>query len=63
MAKLTINDTDYNTDDFTEDQMGLYNQILLARDEMSRAELNFKALEAASSVLAGRIEELSNSDG
>jgi hypothetical protein len=40
----------------------LYNQIMLARDEMARAELNFKALEAASNVIAGRIEELANAE-
>tara|TARA_B110000908_G_scaffold146537_1_gene177577 strand:- start:687 stop:905 length:219 start_codon:yes stop_codon:yes gene_type:complete len=62
MAKLTINDVEYDTDDFTEEQGGLYNQILLARDEMARAELNFKALEATSNAMAGQIEKLSNAE-
>ena len=62
MAKLTINDVEYNTDDFTEEQAGLYNQIMLARDEMARAELTFKALEAASNAIAGSIEKLANAD-
>tara|TARA_R110000744_G_scaffold347082_1_gene452629 strand:+ start:291 stop:500 length:210 start_codon:yes stop_codon:yes gene_type:complete len=60
MPKLTINDVEYDTDDFTGKQIALYNQILLARDEMSRADLTFKALEAASNAMAGQIEELDN---
>lgn len=62
MAKLTINDVEYNTDDFTEEQGGLYNQIMLARDEMARAELTFRSLEAASNSIARRIEELANAE-
>ena len=62
MAKLTINDVEYNTDDFTEEQGVLYNQIMLARDEMARTELTFKALEAASNSIARRIEALANGE-
>lgn len=60
MAKLTINDIEYDTDDFTEEQGVLYNQIMLARDEMARAELTFKALEAATNTIAGQIAKLAN---
>ena len=30
MTMVTINDTEYNTDDFTEDQKVSYNEILFA---------------------------------
>jgi len=62
MAKLTIDDVEYNTDDFTEEQGGVYKQLMLAQDEMARAELNFRALEAASNAMAGRIVELANAE-
>ncbi len=31
MPKLTINDTDYYTEDFNETQTKLYNEVMLAR--------------------------------
>ena len=33
MTMVTINDTEYNTDDFTEDQKVLYNEILFATND------------------------------
>ena len=36
MPKLTINDTDYYTEDFNETQTKLYNEVMLATDQMKR---------------------------
>jgi len=60
MPKLTINDKEYYTDDFNEDQMKLYQEIQVASAEMSRLEYNFKVLENRVNFLAGSIEHASN---
>ena len=57
MPKLTINDTDYYTEDFNETQTKLYNQVMLATDQMKRLEVQFKALEGMTNVLASQIVE------
>jgi len=57
MPKLTINDTDYYTEDFNETQTKLYNQVMLATDQMKRLEVQFKALESMTNVLASQIVE------
>ena len=31
MPKLTINDTEYNTEDFNENQTAMYNEVMIAR--------------------------------
>jgi hypothetical protein len=57
MPKLTINDTEYNTEDFNENQTAMYNEVMIARTEMNRIEYLFKVLEARCNQLAGMIEE------
>ena len=57
MPKLTINDTDYYTEDFNETQTKLYNEAMLATDQMKRLEVQFKALEGMTNVLASQIVE------
>ncbi len=57
MPKLTINDTDYYTEDFNEAQTKLYNEVMLATDQMKRLEVQFKALEGMTNVLASQIIE------
>jgi len=59
MPKLTINDKEYYTDDFNEDQMKLYQEIQIASAEMSRLEYTFKVLENRVNFLAGSIENAS----
>ena len=59
MPKLTINEKEYYTDDFNEDQMKLYQEIQIASAEMSRLEYNFKVLENRVNFLAGSIENAS----
>lgn len=57
MPKLSINDTDYYTEDFNETQTKLYNEVMLATDQMKRLEVQFKALEGMTNVLASQIVE------
>ena len=55
MAKIKINDTDYYTDDFNEDQMKMYNEIQLASSEMDRLAYTHQVLAARRESLAGMI--------
>ncbi len=57
MPKLSINDKEYNTDDFNEAQLKLYNEAVVATDQMRRLEVQHKALEGLSNVLASQIVE------
>jgi hypothetical protein len=57
MPKLSINDIEYNTDDFNEEQLKLYNEAVVATDQMRRLEVQHKALEGLSNVLASQIVE------
>ena len=56
MPTLTINDKEHNTEDFNEDQLAMYNEILIAKQEMNRCEYVYKVLEARCNQLAGMIE-------
>ena len=56
MPKLTINDAEYDTEDFNEEQMAMYNEVMIAKQEMNRCEYVFKVLEARCNQLAGMIE-------
>ena len=60
MPKLTINDVEYNTEDFNEEQIALYNKVMLAQDEMQRLDINFSALQGLSNTLAAQIVEAGN---
>lgn len=59
MAKLTINDTDYYTDDFNEDQMKMYNEVQLASSEIDRMSYLVSVLKARQEMLAGMIVKAS----
>jgi len=56
MPKLTINDKEYDTENFNEDQTAMYNEIMIAKQEMQRCEYVYKVLEARCNQLAGMIE-------
>ena len=55
MAKLTINDTDYYTDDFNEDQMKMYQEVQIASSEIDRMSYLVSVLKARQEMLAGMI--------
>ena len=58
MAKIVINEKDYYTDDFNEDQMKMYQEIGLAREEMSRMNYLMQVLDARCNMLGGMIVEV-----
>lgn len=57
MAKITINEKDYYTDDFNEEQMAMYREVSLAREEMSRMNYLMQVLDARCNLLGGLILE------
>jgi len=58
MPKLSINDKDYYTDDFNEDQMKMYQEINLAREEMARMDYLMRVLDARCNQLGGMIIQI-----
>ena len=59
MPKLTINEKDYYTDDFNEEQMKMYQEINLAREEMGRMNYLMQVLDARCNTLGGMIVQIS----
>ena len=62
MPKLTINDKDFYTDDFNEDQMKMYQEIGLAREEMGRMDYLMRVLDARCNMLGGMIVEIAEQE-
>lgn len=58
MPKLTVNEKDYYTDDFNEEQMSAYNEISAARTEMARMEYLMRVLDDRCNQLAGMIIQI-----
>jgi hypothetical protein len=58
MPKLTINEKDYYTDDFNEEQMKMYSEINLAREEMGRMNYLMQVLDARCNTLGGMIVQI-----
>jgi len=62
VPKLSINDKDYYTDDFNEDQMKMYQEIGLAREEMARMDYLMRVLDARCNMLGGMIVEIAEQE-
>ncbi len=62
MAKLTINDTDYYTDDFNEDQMKMYQEVQIASSEIERMSYLVNVLKARQEMFAGMIVQAAESE-
>jgi len=58
MPKLSINEKDYYTDDFNEDQMKMYTEINLAREEMARMDYLMRVLDARCNQLGSMIVQI-----
>lgn len=46
MTKLTINDKEYDTDNFTEDQLGMLRDIEMAQSEVNRLAYSHQVMDA-----------------
>ena len=62
MPKLSINEKDYYTDDFNEQQMSMYREINVAREEMNRMQYLMQVLDARCNMLGGMIVEIANKE-
>ena len=58
MPKLSINNKEYYTDDFNEEQMSMFREISLAREEMNRMQYLTQVLDARCNMLGGMIVEI-----
>lgn len=55
MPKLTMNNKDYYTDDFNEEQMAIFKELSIAREELARMEYLMRVLDARCTQLGGMI--------
>ena len=62
MAKLIIDDKDYYTDDFNEEQMAMHQEITVAQSEMSRMDYLTKVLHARCNMLGGMIVKIAEQE-
>jgi hypothetical protein len=58
MPKLTINDKDYYTDDFNQEQIKMYQEVSLAQEEMRRMQYLISVLDARCTQLASGIVQI-----
>ena len=58
MAKLTIDEKDYYTDDFNEEQMKMYREISIAREEMGRMDYLMRVLDGRCNQLGAMILQI-----
>jgi hypothetical protein len=57
MAKLTINEKDYYTEDFNKEQEAIYGEIVIAKTEQDRFDYMKQVLELRANQLALLIAE------
>ena len=57
MAKITINEKEYYTDDFNEDQVKAYNEIVFCDGERQRLSYNLQLLNDRVDMLSRVITE------
>ena len=62
MPKLTIDEKDYYTEDFNEEQKKVYAEIQAASSEISRMDYVMQVLQARTSFLAGQIVDLADKE-
>jgi hypothetical protein len=58
MPKISINDKDYYTDDFNEDQLKMYNELTLAKAEVNRLDYLKSVLEGRMNLVAAQIQAI-----
>ena len=59
---MTINDKDYYTDDFNEEQMAMHQEITVAQSEMNRMGYLTRVLQARCNTLGGMIVEIAEQE-
>jgi len=63
MTKLTIDEKEYETDDFTEEQVNLYNEVIYVNGQIRQKDYLIKILDARKAFLVKELSDsLSNAD-
>ena len=60
MATITINEVEYNTEEFNEEQTQIFQEIQIASAEIDRITYTARVLDARRQQLAGLIEQIAN---
>jgi hypothetical protein len=63
MTMVTINDTEYNTDDFTEDQKLSYNEILFATNLVNNLNYQLQCVKTMQATVVNRLTNSLNNEG
>jgi hypothetical protein len=63
MTMVTINDTEYNTDDFTEDQKVSYNEILFATNLVNNLNYQLQCVKTMQATVVNRLTNSLNNEG
>ena len=61
MAKITIDNTDYYTEDFNEEQNKIYNEVVYVKEQVDRYKYLTTILDARMTVLANMIVSVADS--
>lgn len=62
MTKLTIDDKEYDTDNFTEDQLGTLRDIEMAQNEVNRLAYSHQVMAARRQAGIASLTESLNAD-
>ena len=63
MTMVTINDTEYNTDDFTEDQKVSYNEILFATNLVNNLNYQLQCVKTMQATVVNKLTNSLNNEG
>ena len=62
MAKIKIDDVEYETEDFNQKQTELYNEILYAKERMNSHEYHYSLLKERTHMLAKLIVQAADGE-
>tara|TARA_R100000951_G_scaffold7145_2_gene6889 strand:+ start:162 stop:380 length:219 start_codon:yes stop_codon:yes gene_type:complete len=62
MAKITIDNTDYYTEDFNEEQTKIYNEVAYTKEQADRYKYLTAILDARINMLANMIVSAADSE-
>jgi hypothetical protein len=62
MTKLTIDDKEYDTENFTEDQLGMLRDIEMAQNEVNRLAYSHQVMDARRQAGIASLTESLNAD-
>ena len=57
MTTVNINDVDYNTEDFNEDQMALYNEIIYATNVVNNLTYQMQCVKTMQASVANKLSK------